>query len=69
MVAQELLKQDHETCRACCKDILENVPTIAVLITRDEAKLYLSCFVNKQNFCCWSENNLKELRERIEGRL
>ena len=37
MVAQELLERGHKTCVACCKDILENVPANAILITSDEA--------------------------------
>ena len=54
MVAQELLERDHETRVACCKDILENVPANAVLITSDVAHFYSSDFVNNQNFRYWS---------------
>ena len=64
MVAQELLELNHETRVACCKDILENVPANAVLITSDEAHFHLSGFINKHNFHYWSESNSKELHER-----
>ena len=37
MVAQELLKRDHETSVACCKDILKNVPANAILISSNKA--------------------------------
>ena len=49
MIAQELLERDRGTHVAFCIDILENVPTNAVLITSDEVRFHISSFVNKQN--------------------
>ena len=46
MVVQEFLERHHETSVPCCKDIFENVPAVAVLITSDEAHFHLSGFVN-----------------------
>ena len=46
MVPQELLKRDYETCEACCKDILENVPVNTVLPISDEAHFHLPGFDN-----------------------
>ena len=64
MAAKEFLERDHEIRVACCKDILENVPFNAVLITSDEAHFHVSGFVNKQNFRYRSESNLRDLHER-----
>ena len=51
MVApKELLERDHETRVASGKDILENVPPNALLITSDKAHVLLSGSVNTQNF-------------------
>ena len=48
MVAQELLERDQETSVACRKDILENVPANAILISSNETHFHLPGFVNKQ---------------------
>ena len=64
MVVQELLDRDREIRVACCLDILKHVPANAVLITSDEAHFHLSGYVNKQNFCYWSESNPRFLHEK-----
>ena len=50
MVAQELLKQDHENRVACCKDMVENVPANAVLTTSDKAHFHLCGLFHQAKF-------------------
>lgn len=48
MVTQELSERDSETHKAMCEEMLQNFPSGAVLISSDEAHLYLSGTVNQQ---------------------
>jgi len=44
--------------------ILEQIPTVAVLLNSDEAHFHLNGAVNKQNFRYWAERNPRELQEQ-----
>ena len=64
MVVQELSERDYETRTNLSRDILQSIPPTSVTICSDEAHFHLLGMVNKQNFRCWSQNNLCELHQR-----
>jgi methylphosphotriester-DNA--protein-cysteine methyltransferase len=50
MLAQELSERDYANRRAISAEILEQVPTAAVLLSSDEADFHNVGAVKKQNF-------------------
>jgi transposase len=60
MLAQELIERAHANRRAISAEILEQVPTAAVLLSSDEAHFHTSGAVNKQNFRYWAERNPRD---------
>jgi hypothetical protein len=62
MLAQELSERDHANRRAISAEILEQVPTAAVLLSGDEAHFHISGVINKQNFFFFFERNPRELQ-------
>jgi len=61
MLAQELIERDQANRRAISAEILEQVPTAAVLLSSDEAHFHTSGAVNKQNFRYWAERNPRDV--------
>lgn len=50
MITEELSERDFETRRAVCEDIIQNIPTVNVLISFDEAHFHSSGTVKKHNY-------------------
>jgi hypothetical protein len=61
MLAQELIERDQANRRAISAEILEQVPTAAVLLSSDEVHFHTSGAVNKQNFRYWVERNPRDV--------
>ena len=64
IIVQEFSERYWKNRRACCNDILQNVPENAVLITSGKAHFHLCGSVNKQNFRYWAADNPRQLHER-----
>jgi hypothetical protein len=64
----ELKHQDLLTCKNFCQENLTEVgcdeDVIHNLCMSVEVHFHLHCFVNKQNFSYWSEENPRQLHEQ-----
>ena len=62
-MVQELNPHNFIACENAC-EVLLDLPDDTLAFFSDEAHFHLLGSVNKQNMCCWSPENPRELHQR-----